>query len=405
MIRLVPDNSNAAITMSGKLKVGIVGASLRGLWLGELMERNTDTVVVGVADPQADALARARETSAGDDVVYAPSDRELYEKCDCDAVIIASGDPYHVANAEVAVEFGKHVFLEKPVAQTMPELKRLSELWRSTDRVMMVGLELRQCILFREMRRMLDEGAIGRVIVGQAFDNVSVGGQYFFHNHYRKRSHTRSLLLQKGAHTIDLLNWFMGAQPTRAFCTAGQNVYGISRPAGKRCRDCEQVHTCPNAVREAQIMTDYAGAVGIDDLCVYAEGADVDDNSLVLIDYENGGRAFYGECHFTPEYTREFTLIGDGGKMTGFYNKECEFKITLRRLGESGQPKVFEPRPEVVGGHGGSDVLAMREFHRRVIERDRAPDEFRQVMDGAAIAIAATDSSETGQPVDIPSWA
>ena len=41
---------------------------------------------------------------------------------------------------------------------------------------------------------------------------------------------------------------------------------------------------------------------------------------------------------------------------------------------------------------------------RRIRERDRAEKEFREIVDGAAVAVAATDSSETGQPADIPKF-
>ena len=149
---------------------------------------------------------------------------------------------------------------------------------------------------------------------------------------------------------------------------------------------------------------DYGEIQRVDDLCVFARGSDVDDNGLVLVDYDNGARAFYGESHFTPEYTREFTLIGDQGKMTGFYNNECEFKITVRRVDSPSETRVYEPRPTVTDGHGGSDALAMNEFSRRIRELDRAEAEFRQIVEGTAVAIAATDSAETGRPVSIPEF-
>ena len=397
-------SKKTAAKSSVKLRICVVGASSRGLGLGAIMARSAEAAVVGVADPAKAALARARERFGEDGVVYARSDADLYSRVECDAVIIASGDPYHVDNTEAALGRGKHVFLEKPVAQDVDGLRRLVELRQSSDRVLMVGLELRQCIVFKEMKRLLDEGAIGRVIMAQAFDNVSVGGTYFYHNHYRNRSHVRSLVLQKGTHTIDLVNWFVGERPKSVFCIGGQNVYGLDRRPDKRCRDCAEIETCPHAVKNAEIRMDYGELAKIDDLCVFAEGSDVDDNSLVLIEYENNARAFYGECHFTPEYTREFTLIGDEGKMIGFYNNACEFKITVCRVDSPSEPRVYEPRPTVKGGHGGSDPLAMMEFARRVREGDRADAEFREIVYGTAIAIAATDSAETGRPVTIPEF-
>lgn len=386
------------------VRIGIIGASGRGLSMAELMARHAHVEIVGAADPAPAALDAARRR-LGDRVLLAASDAEFYQRSDCDAVIIASGDPYHVPNALAALAHGKDVFLEKPISQQMPRLRDLVRAWERSDRVLMVGLELRQCVVFQKMRELLNLGAIGRVIMGMAFDNVSVGGRYYYHNHYRRKEYTRSLLLQKGTHTIDLLNWFIGARPTRAFCLAGMNVYGSDASAReRRCRDCERADGCRHVIKRRRLTMDYGEVRELDDLCVYAAESGPSDNSMLLVDYANGSRAFYGECHFTPEYTREFTLIGDEGKMTGFYNNECEFRVVVRRADTPRETHVHEPRPVVAGGHGGSDLLTVTEFARRVRLRDRAEQEFRQIADGAAIAIAGADSEESGQPVPIPSF-
>ena len=393
------------VKSDAELRLALVGASIRGVAMSQCMAEHAPVRVVGVADPSAAALDRARKRFGAEGIVYASSDAELYRQVESDAVLIASGDPYHVENAEQALAHGRDVFLEKPVAQDMDGLRRLMRAWNASGSVLMAGLELRQCVVFVEMKRLLDAGAIGRVIMAHAMDNVSVGGKYFFHNQYRHRSYVRSLVLQKGTHTIDLLNWFVDARPRRVFCLSGQNVYGKTEPDTRRCRACEKAGACRHAVRNRQTRTDFGEIQKLDDLCVFAKGADVDDNSMVLIDYDNGARAYYGECHFTPEYTREFTLIGDQGKMTGFYNNECEFKIEVIRNDSPRDTRVVRPRPTLTSdGHGGSDALAMIEFVRRVRARDRAAAEFHQVLDGTAIAIAATDSAEQGMPVAIPDW-
>ena len=386
------------------IRIAVVGASKRGVGMAHRLTQHAPAIVVGAADPDPAAREDARNR-LGEDVVVAECDEALYSQTDCDAVIIASGDPYHVENALAALDRGKDIFLEKPVAQEMEGLRQIVEAWRRSDCVLMVGLELRQCSVFQKMREWLDANAIGRVLMGMAFDNVSVGGRYFYHNHYRKRAYTRSLILQKGTHTIDLLNWFMDARPVRSFCTGGMNVFGADPAAeGRRCRDCPQAATCPHVIKNQQLFMDYGERKKFDDLCVYAPGADVSDNSMVLVDYANGSRAFYGECHFTPEYTREFTLIGDQGKMTGFFNNECEFKVTVQRVDSPTEMRVSRPRPTMDGGHGGSDTLALIEFARRVRERDRCEGEFWQIVEGAALSIAAADSEESEQPVPVPDF-
>ena len=257
----------------------------------------------------------------------------------------------------------------------------------------MVGFELRHCTLFTRMRELLDDGVIGNVIMGQGIDNVSVGDKYFYHNMYSRRSFVRSLLLQKGVHTIDLVNWFMGARPVRVYAVGGLNVFGGDEPEDKRCSSCDEADTCPHVLRDAQEK-------GVLDFCVFSQAVDVDDNSAVIIEYDNNTRAVYTECHFTPEYTREFTFIGDKGKMTAFFDNPGNFWIRVEKRFTN---EVQEYYPKAgPGGHGGGDVGIIEEFVECVKTGRQPVHSIVMARDSTAIAAAATDSIELGMPVDIP---
>jgi len=136
------------------------------------------------------------------------------------------------------------------------------------------------------------------------------------------------------------------------------------------------------------------------DLCVYAEEVDVDDNSIIVIDYESGARVTYLECHFTPEYTREFTFIGTGGKMVAHYDNEQNFKITVRRRHSKGEDVYYPPRVE--GGHGGGDPMIVRQFLDLVEKGEPIASGVEGARDSAAIAIAALESRKKNAPVTIP---
>ena len=56
---------------------------------------------------------------------------------------------------------------------------------------------------------------------------------------------------------------------------------------------------------------------------------DLNDNSELCITYANGGKATFQECHFTPEYSREFWLVGTKGKMYGYYDNPGRFLIRV----------------------------------------------------------------------------
>ncbi|MBT3289018.1 MAG: hypothetical protein HN380_16860 [Victivallales bacterium] len=126
----------------------------------------------------------------------------------------------------------------------------------------------------------------------------------------------------------------------------------------------------------------------------------MDDNCIVLIDYDNGARLTYIENHFTPEYSREFTFIGDKGKMVAFYNNEQEFVITVTYRHRADQD-VYHP-PKAAGGHGGGDPMIIREFLDLVERGEPVASGIEGARDSAAIAIAALESKKKNLPVTIP---
>lgn len=395
-------------TNHGKAKpigVGILGAGQRGIrFAGRSFSAHPDSRLVGVCDVDPKRL-EAAQAELGTLPVTTSLD-EFLAFGELDAVIICSSDKYHTEHAVAAVAAGKHVFLEKPMAQRIEDCDRIAKAALESDRVFMVGLELRYCSLMEDLKAIIASGQIGDIKLGSVVDNVSVGGDYYFHGARRRKDVVGSLILEKGTHSLDLTNWLLDASPTRVYCSAGLDVFGGTASGDKHCADCEIADTCPYFVdREQGLQMDYGGAKVMDDLCVYADEIDVDDNAIVLIDYDNGARISYSECHFAPDYTREFTFTGTKGRVTAFYNNEQDFTITVLER-HTGTKTVSYPerRP---GSHGGSDRAVVEEFIKLVQAGTPVAPGLRGARDSAAIAIAAIESSRTGAPVRVPSapWA
>ncbi len=208
--------------------------------------------------------------------------------------------------------------------------------------------------------------------------------------------------MQKGVHTIDLLNWFMDAgRPTRVYATGSLLYYGGDAANDKRCRDCDRRDECPFFVQHDRFLMDYGVTVEKEDFCVFAEEADVNDNSQVIVTYESGKSAVYTECHFTPEYTRDFWFVGEDGKMSAQYNNECNFVIR-NQYRHTDHIDEWHPRSSG-GGHGGGDPLIQQSFLDWV--RDPEKMDVAQSLaarDATCVGAAAEVSIETGMPVDIP---
>lgn len=388
-------------SMRGKqVGIGVLGLGGRGVYLGRAFDQDPRARVVAVCDVNPRRLDAAR-SAIGDHVsAYATSAAMLRDPA-VEAVVVATNDAAHGANGLEVLRAGRHLFLEKPMAQSIAECDAMIAAWSRSGRVFMVGLELRYCSLCQSMRAILDRGDIGDVKLAYAVDNVSVGGDYYFHGPRRRRDYVLSLVLEKGTHTLDLMNWFIGGHPTRVYAEGGLDVFGGDEPNDKRCFDCSDRATCPYHVDAAGFKMDYGAIIKEKpDFCVYAQECDVDDNTIVTVRYDTGAKMSYMECHFTPDYSREFTLVGTKGRMYGFYNNEQEFRIEVTYR-HSDKRDVYRP-PQRPGGHGGGDPMIQAEFLDRVLSGVPSCPGVVGARDSAAIAIASAEALVTGLPVEIP---
>ena len=383
---------------NGKIGVGVIGLGNRGLYFINKFE-NEKATVVGVHDTDTEKIRKF--TGKKPDIAATVSIDDFLDIEELDAVIVCSADHAHAENTKAVLKKGKHVFLEKPMAQTIEDCDDLIKVWEKTETVFMVGLELRYCSLMQDVKKLIDGDAIGTIITGVVVDNVSVGGQYYFHGQRRKKEYIKSLVLEKGTHSLDLTNWLLDDRPCRVFCSSGLDVYGGKQLNGKRCRDCEIKDTCNDFIDYRGFKMDYGIVIQPQDLCAFAEECDVDDNSIIIIDYVNGARICYLECHFTPEYSREFTFIGTKGKLTAFYNNEQDFKITVHKRFEKKEKVYYPKRVNEGSAHGGGDDGIIEEFLYRVNIGKPSIKGVKGARDSAAIAIAAHKSSEANLPVTI----
>ena len=126
------------------------------------------------------------------------------------------------------------------------------------------------------------------------------------------------------------------------------------------------------------------------------------DNSELCISYANGAKATFHECHFTPDYTREFWFIGTKGKMYGYYDNPGRFLVRIEYT-HSPDRHTEEWKPTSGGGsHGGGDNRLRDAFYRRIVENDPPIDALESAYYSTALAICAEVSIDSGMPVDIP---
>lgn len=142
------------------------------------------------------------------------------------AVIIATPTPHHEAMARSALERGLHVFCEKPLTLSGAESRALAALAEERGLVTQVGYHNRFIGTFREVKRLVEAGAIGKVshIQAQAYGPVVLKPAKATWRH--KAGGGGGCLYDYAAHPLNLMNWYFG--PAQA-CSGAMLKSGFSR--------------------------------------------------------------------------------------------------------------------------------------------------------------------------------
>ena len=146
---------------AGALRAGIIGSGGRGQYLAaNFKEIGVEMAAVcDVYEPNLQAGLKAASTGAKPYDNY----QRLLEDSTIGAVIVATPDHWHAQMVIDAVEAGKDVYVEKPLAHTIDDGFRVIEAVRRTRRVVQVGTQRRSFELFQEGKRIVDSGALGDV--------------------------------------------------------------------------------------------------------------------------------------------------------------------------------------------------------------------------------------------------
>src|ERR1700726_893578 len=105
--------------------------------------------------------------------------REVLNRSDIDAVIVATPDHWHAKIALDAMDHGKDVYLEKPMCHTNEEIKQLVNTVKETKRVLQVGSQTTSGDQWWKARKAIADGMIGQMIMSQgSYHRNSIGGEW-----------------------------------------------------------------------------------------------------------------------------------------------------------------------------------------------------------------------------------
>ena len=372
-----------------QLRMGMIGVSGRGGLWRHWHQPDGRSVVVAGADVNPERLAAFRHEQGGDAFITTDY-RELLTRPDIDAIAVTSPDYCHEEHAVAALEAGKHVFCEKPLAITIEGCDRILEAWRRNGHRLMVGFNMRYMNIFRTMKEIVDSGAIGEIRAVWVRHFVGRGSDFYYHDWHAARKNTTSLLLQKGSHDIDMIHWITGRYTTRTAAFGSLDFSG---------RHAERPHL--PGLRPARHLHRVHGGPRVQ--CAFRQEVDVEDNQVMIMELEGGIKASYLQCHFTPDYHRNYTFIGTEGRIE---NSEPDMKVWVKtRLSNTYRDladRTYDIKP-ARGGHGGADPVICRDFVDMCLDGKQpiaTPQAGR--MSVAAGVQAAHSLRNGGVPVDVP---
>ncbi|MBW7455604.1 Gfo/Idh/MocA family protein [Paenibacillus sepulcri] len=403
------------------IKAALLGAGSRGrfAYASYALRRPLEIQFVAVAEPDEERRRRfAAEHHIPENMQFASWEALLAQSQICDTLLICTQDRDHFHPTMKALEVGYHILLEKPMSPDPWEAIQMAEEAKRRQRIMTVCHISRYSTFFSAVKKLVDEGRIGRTMTVQWTENVGYWHQAhsFVRGNWRNSVESSPMLLQKCCHDMDMLQWLIGGH-VKSVSSYGSLSYfkEENAPEGStaRCTDgCRVEHECDYSAlklyltdkdtwparvvsltnsMEARLKALQHGPYG---RCVYRCDNDVVDHQVVNLLFDNEVTVAFTMTAFTHDVSRSFKIMGTKGELRG-HSEKNEIEIIYF----NGRKETVRPA-EVEGGHGGADTMIMQGFIRQV--EDKQIEGMTSGMESARshlIVFAAEESRNTGKTV------
>jgi myo-inositol 2-dehydrogenase/D-chiro-inositol 1-dehydrogenase len=258
--------------MGARLRVGIAGLGRLGWRHAENLALRTRHCDLAAACSPVPAELQRAASQLGVGCLHESFERFVNDP-GLDAVVLVTPTSLHADQVIAALQAGKHVFVEKPLALDLPDCERVEAVAREHPRqVAMVGFVRRFDASYAQAKAAVDAGGIGRAFIvrSQTCDRNDESGAFI-----RFAPTSGGLFMDCSVHDIDLARWMLGnPRAERAFATGTVAIHKGLEPLG-----------------------------------------DV-DNGFATVEFEGGARAvFYASRTFAHGHETSTEVIGTQGKL------------------------------------------------------------------------------------------
>ena len=203
--------------MANKLKVGIIGLGSMGSTHLDIYSKIKEVEVIAIADSiqsRLDGSSKAEGNISGQaeggvtglSAIKYLDGMELIENPDIDIVDICVGTDLHFTFVEAALSKGKHVLVEKPLARTYDEAKKIIQLAEQSSKYVMSAMCLRYWPAWVFLKEAIDSNAYGKCLSLNFKRQTSFPGGDFYSDH----NQCGGALLDLHVHDTDFVNYCLG---------------------------------------------------------------------------------------------------------------------------------------------------------------------------------------------------
>ncbi len=340
--------------MTGEIKFGLIGC-------GRVAPRHAESIA-GLPGARLAAVADIRENRAHHFATQYGAEphtdyHTLLAQPDVDVVNICTPSGLHAQITLDALAAGKHVIVEKPIALSLEDANRMIAAARDANRKLCVVLQNRYNPPMQDLRRLVDAGALGKLLLGNATVRWYRPQEYYDDDWHGTWAMDGGALMNQSIHHIDALQWLLGAP---------ESVFAFTATLAHRM-EAEDVGVATIRFRN--------GAVGT-----------VEGSTVTYPENLEGSVAIFGE--------RGSVKVGGTAlnrKVLWKVADELEHERELLTRDQVDPPSVYGTSHRAVI----ADMMA-------AVQEDREPKtNGPEARNSLALVLAMYESARTGRPVDM----
>lgn len=374
------------------MKLGVIGygARIQGI-IQEAIQYDPTCRVTAIVDIRQEEIKQNLNEHELNNIRFYKTPEDMLETADLDGVLIGTRCSLHTEMALKVIPSGIPLFLEKPVATSIEDLRKLKHGWESAQSDVLVSFPLSVSPLVLMVKEIIDSGKLCKVEHVQAINNVPYGGVYY-HAWYRDENETGGMFLQKATHDFDYITNLLQLKPVSICAMTSKQVFKGNKPAGLKCVDCNENKTCEEstAFSTPDIQKDWP-------YCSFAKDTGNEDSGSALIRYESGMHVSYSQNFYVRKAAaaRGARFIGYKGTLEfDFYTNKI--RVHMHHLARA---EIYEINPE--DSHSGGDASLAKNFVEMMRDQMLPNRTLEDGLLSALMCLKAKESALTNKFCDI----